>query len=122
MENHKLKNDNVVSIGHNSNRSISAEAVADVKHQLKKIQSLISNACKFHTASHGDEYYFKDEISNEKDLEKYPGTKTQYGLFRRPNPYEKKRFAADTERNLDTAAGDLAKIIYKTMSEVDDNE
>jgi len=116
MENDKLK-----SIGHNSNRSISAEAVIDVKRQLKKIQSLISNACKFHTASHGDEYYFKDEISNEKDIEKY-GTKTQYGLFRRPNPYEKKRFAADTERDLNSAHGDLAKIIYKTMSEVDDNE
>ena len=34
---------------------------------------------KYHTASHGDDYYFADELKNPKDVERYPGSPFEYG-------------------------------------------
>ena len=97
MENDNQKN----LLGHNSdNRSITVETVDEVKRKLNDLRSLVQKTINYHTASHGDDYYFEDEISNQKDLEKYPATTPEFGHFRRPNPYEKKRFAAKAESNL----------------------
>ena len=123
MDNHKLKTDNVVSIGHNSNRSATAEALQLIKEQIRSIIKKLDEASSKHTASHGNDYYFDDEICNQKDIDKY-GYRPEWGNTRRPNPYEKKMFARDTE----TLITECKVNLYKEVSEIvklqkgDDNE
>ena len=88
-----------------------AEHLKDICSKLWKLHSTINNTINTHTASHGNEFYFADEVSNEKDLEKYPGsTKIEYGRYRRPNPYEKKEFAGETTNKLNDTAVQLTKL------------
>ena len=115
MENDNQKN----LLGHNSdNRSITVETVDEVKRKLNDLRSLVQKTINYHTASHGDDYYFEDEISNQKDLEKYPATTPEFGHFRRPNPYEKKRFAAKAETNLNNIGTELHNLFNKMITEV----
>ena len=115
MEKEKQKN----LLGHNSdNRSITEETVDEVKSKLNDLRSLVQKTINYHTASHGDDYYFEDEISNQKDLEKYPATTPEFGHFRRPNPYEKKRFAAKAESNLNNIGTELHNLFNKMITEV----
>tara|TARA_Y100001973_G_C5184310_1_gene326831 strand:+ start:660 stop:1115 length:456 start_codon:yes stop_codon:yes gene_type:complete len=68
-----------------------------------------------HTASHGDEYTFKDEINQEESC---PALGREvYGVRRKCNPYEKKNFAGKANHELDnlwsmlvTAESDLDKV------------
>jgi len=87
-----------------------ADVVKDISSRLWKLNTTINATIDTHTASHGNEFYYADEISNQKDLEKYPSTKPEYGRSRRPNPYEKKEFAGETTNKLNDAAGKLAKL------------
>ena len=50
-------------------------------------------------------------------MEKYPATRPEYGHFRRPNPYEKKRFAAKAETNLNTLSMEIMKLFRKFIQE-----
>ena len=59
-----FKDNNVVSIGHNSNRSISQEAYQQLKDKLQSVLGMLTEADKKHRASHGDDYYFADELTN----------------------------------------------------------
>ena len=61
-----FKDNNVVSIGHNSNRSISQEAYQQLKDKLQSVLGMLTEADKKHRASHGDDYYFADELTNPK--------------------------------------------------------
>ena len=115
MENDNQKN----LLGHNSdNRSITVETVDEVKSKLNDLRSLVQKTINYHTASHGDDYYFEDEISNQKDLDKYPATTPEFGHFRRPNPYEKKRFAAKAETNLNNIGTEIHNLFNKMITEV----
>ena len=51
-----FKDNNVVSIGHNSNRSISQEAYQQLKDKLQSVLGMLTEADKKHRASHGDDY------------------------------------------------------------------
>jgi hypothetical protein len=69
---------------------------------LKIIKTKIDQALKHnsqsqdeHRASHGDEYYFKDEI-NKKESSDVLG-KISFGVLRKPNSYEKKVLARESE-------------------------
>ena len=102
-----FKDNNVVSIGHNSNRSISQEAYQQLKDKLQSVLGMLTEADKKHRASHGDDYYFADELTNPKDVERYPGSPVEYGKYRRANPYEKQSFARDTESLIGGARSEL---------------
>tara|TARA_R110000851_G_scaffold278166_1_gene431253 strand:+ start:128 stop:505 length:378 start_codon:yes stop_codon:yes gene_type:complete len=98
---------NVVNIGHNSNRSISQEAYTQLKDTIKRVLNSLDVADQKHRASHGDDYYFADELTNPKDVERYPGSPVEYGKYRRANPYEKQSFARDTESLIGGARSEL---------------
>ena len=88
-----------------------AEAIRDIGKKLWNIRTLINEAKDTHTASHGDKYYFKYEISDAaaetaRVLQKMPDE----GVERRPNPYEKKEFAAETTNKLNDTAVQLTKL------------
>ena len=102
-----FKDNNVVSIGHNSNRSISQEAYQQLKDKLQSVLGMLTEADKKHRASHGDDYYFADELTNPKDAERYPGSPPEFGKYRRANPYEKQSFARDTETLIGGARSEL---------------
>ena len=97
-------------IGHNS-ENIKDQDNADyvsgldlLKEAYKLMSSFyneLSNIQKYHTASHGDDYYFADELKNPKDVERYPGSRVEYGKTRRPNSFEKKNFAGKANHHLD---------------------
>ena len=93
-----------------------ADVVKDISDKLWKLNSTINKTINTHTASHGNEFYFADEISNQKDLDKYPTTRTEYGRYRRPNPYEKKEFAGETTNKLNDTAGKLAKLAMEAAN------
>ena len=117
-----FKDNNVVSIGHNSNRSISQEAYQQLKDKLQSVLGMLTEADKKHRASHGDDYYFADELTNPKDVERYPGSPVEYGKYRRANPYEKQSFARDTETLLDKASGELRTAHYKLQESVEGDD
>tara|TARA_R100000805_G_C3574137_1_gene79464 strand:+ start:405 stop:767 length:363 start_codon:yes stop_codon:yes gene_type:complete len=105
-------------IGHNlETRSFTAETIQEFKSKLNELNNLVGKTINYHTASHGDDYYFEDEVSNQKDLEKYPATTPEFGHFRRPNPYEKKRFAAKAESNLNTLSLEIMNLFRKFIQE-----
>ena len=117
-----FKDNNVVSIGHNSNRSISQEAYQQLKDKLQSVLGMLTEADKKHRASHGDDYYFADELTNPKDAEIYPGSAPEFGKYRRANPYEKQSFARDTETLLDKASGELRTAHYKLQESVEGDD
>ena len=117
-----FKDNNVVSIGHNSNRSISQEAYQQLKDKLQSVLGMLTEADKKHRASHGDDYYFADELTNPKDAERYPGSPPEFGKYRRANPYEKQSFARDTETLLDKASGELRTAHYKLQESVEGDD
>jgi len=86
-----------------------AEHIKDISSRLWKLHSTISSTINTHTASHGDEFYFPDEINNQKDIDRY-GYKPEWGNTRRPNPYEKKEFAGETTNKLNETATQLTKL------------
>jgi|TARA_R110000796_G_scaffold198510_2_gene314864 hypothetical protein len=102
-----LQTNNVVNIGHNSNRSISQEAYKQLKDTITRVLNSLDVADKKHRASHGDDYFFADELTNPKDVERYPGSPVEYGKYRRANPYEKQSFARDTESLIGGARSEL---------------
>ena len=102
-----LQTNNVVIIGHNSNRSISQEAYKQLKDTITRVLNSLDVADKKHRASHGDDYFFADELTNPKDVERYPGSPVEYGKYRRANPYEKQSFARDTESLIGGARSEL---------------
>ena len=110
------RKDNVVRLGHNSNISITEEAVTEFRKQLRSIIKIVDNAISKHTASHGDEYYFKDEV-NEKESNDGLG-RVYFGVYRRPNPYEKKSFARDTETDLNKVSFELSKICESQIHDI----
>ena len=73
-----LQTNNVVNIGHNSNRSISQEAYKQLKDTITRVLNSLDVADKKHRASHGDDYFFADELTNPKDVERYPGSPVEY--------------------------------------------
>jgi len=87
-----------------------ADVVKDISDRLWKLHNTINTTINTHTASHGNEFYYADEISNQKDLDKYPATRPEYGRYRRPNPYEKKEFAGETTNKLNDTAVQLTKL------------
>ena len=101
------ENKKVGEIGHNSNRSISQEAYKQLKDTITRVLNSLDVADKKHRASHGDDYFFADELTNPKDVERYPGSPVEYGKYRRANPYEKQSFARDTESLIGGARSEL---------------
>ena len=113
---------NVVKIGDNfKNRSISQEAMAQIVQKLKYVKSLLWEAQDLHTASHGDTYYFKDEISDkEAEIADFRQVMPKTGVQRKPNTYEKKKLAGDATNKISESSEELAKIIYQDMEGFDD--
>jgi len=113
---------NVVKIGDNfKNRSISQETMAQIVQKLKSVKSLLWEAKDLHTASHGDEYYFRDEISDEEaEIANFRRTMPNTGVHRKPNSYEKKKFAGDATNKISEASEELSKIIYQDLEGFDD--
>ena len=102
------------SLGHNSfnidDYKNGMEQIKTATAKLSEIWRRIRSASNYHIGSHGGDYYFADEQSNVKDCERYPATSPEFGLYRRPYPYEKKEFAGKTIDNLDQAIDDLHNI------------
>ena len=97
------------------------ELIKRVKAQLKKIQNIVSKCVDKHTASHGEEYHFASEVSNQKDIEKY-GSDPEFGLWRKPTKYEKQKLAVETEQDLNKASNDLARMIWVDLKDVEDKD
>jgi len=76
-----------------------------IKNKLKYAYSFANDAKKEHTASHGDEYYFESQV-NEKESCDAIG-KVEFGVWRKPNTYEKKAFARDAEISADKATTEI---------------
>lgn len=111
----------VVVLGHNSDRSISAETLEKIKIKLKQLTEHLNIADKEHRASHGDDFYFADEVNEKQSCDALG--KTVFGVHRRPNPYEKKAFARDAENSINKAWGlshDLRHIINSIGGGLDD--
>jgi hypothetical protein len=104
-------------IGHNSKINTSdfkslnpadPEFLNNIKTLCKDIYKYIQHANNEHRASHGDEYYFEHEIDDKKSCAAL--NKVEFGVFRRPNPYEKKVFARDAETSLNHASRSTYKL------------
>ena len=102
------------SLGHNSfnidDYKNGMEQIKNATAKLSEVWRRIRKASNYHIGSHGGDYYFADEQSNAKDCERYPATSPEFGLYRRPNPYEKKEFAGKTVDTLDNVIDDLHTI------------
>ena len=102
------------SLGHNSfnidDYKNGMEQIKNATAKLSEVWKRIRRASNYHIGSHGGDYYFADEQSNAKDCERYPATSPEFGLYRRPNPYEKKEFAGKTVDTLDNVIDDLHTI------------
>ena len=123
MENGKNR-----GIGHNSENvkeKDNANYVSGMDLLLDAIKSVTSlfdelvDIQKYHTASHGDDYYFADELKNPKDVERYPGSPVEYGKTRRPNSFEKKNFAGKTNHHLDIVQTKSLNIRSQLMKAVE---
>ena len=66
------------------------EILKEVTTNILTLSNKITSIQDMHKASHGHEYYFADECSNEKDFERYPGTTPKFGNTRKCTPFEKK--------------------------------
>ena len=112
----------VVKIGDNfKNRSIGHDAMVEIVEDLKSIKQIIYEALNLHTASHGDTYHFKDEIDpNEARISEYMRQMPKMGVTRKPNPYEKKKFAGDAVNKLHEANDKLSKVIWQEIGDFHD--
>ena len=115
-------------IGHNSENvkeKDNANYVSGMDLLLDAIKSVsllfdeLVDIQKYHTASHGDDYYFADELKNPKDVERYPGSPVEYGKTRRPNSFEKKNFAGKTNHHLDIVQTKSLNIHSQLMKAVE---
>ena len=79
------------------------EILKEVTTSILTLSNKITSIQDMHKASHGHEYYFADECSNEKDFERYPGTTPKFGNTRKCTPFEKKDFAGRANQELDNA-------------------
>ena len=66
--------------------------------------------------SHGDDYYLKMKSATKRSR-KYPATTPEFGHFRRPNPYEKKDFAA-SRKQFNNIGTELHNLFNKLITEV----
>ena len=92
-----------------------ADTVKDISKKLWNVRNLINEAKDTHTASHGDKYYFKEELRCAQETANYleaNGVKST-GVERRPNPYEKKEFAGATTNKLADAAEETVNLVTK---------
>ena len=92
-----------------------ADTVKDISDKLWNVRKLINEAKDTHTASHGDKYYFKDELrcaAESAHFYEANGLKST-GVERRPNPYEKKEFAGATTNTLADAAEETINLVTK---------
>ena len=100
------------------NRSIGHETMVKIVEDLKSIKHMLWEAIDFHTASHGNTYHFKDEIDpNEARVSEYLRQMPKMGVTRKPNPYEKKKFAGDAVNKLHDASQKLAEVIWQEMED-----
>ena len=68
-----------------------AEATSEISKKLWSVLKLIHAARDTHTASHGDNYYFKYEVSDrESERANVLRIMPKEGVERRPNTYKKK--------------------------------
>lgn len=88
---------------------IDHDLVRSVKDLLWSAIHTINDADSEHRASHGDEFNFKDEV-NEKESSDALG-KVVFGVWRKPNTYEKKAFARDSEITMGKAKDKICKAI-----------
>ena len=82
------------------------EILKEVTTNILTLSNKITSIQDMHKASHGHEYYFADECSNEKDFERYPGTTPKFGNTRKCTPFEKKDFAGRANAELEQAYTD----------------
>ena len=82
------------------------EILKEVTTNILTLSNKITSIQDMHKASHGHEYYFADEGSNEKDFERYPGTTPKFGNTRKCTPFEKKDFAGRANAELEQAYTD----------------
>ena len=92
------------------------EVLSLIKNKLESAYKFINASSKEHTASHGDDYYFESEI-NEKESSDALG-KVEFGVWRKPNTYEKKAFARDSE----ISSGKASKEIFDCLEVIRKNE
>ena len=91
-----------------------ADVLKDVGDTLWNVRKLINEAKDTHTASHGDKYYFKYEISDAAaETARVLRTMPKEGVERKPNPYEKKEFAGATTNTLADAAEETINLVTK---------
>ena len=69
------------------------ELLKIIKTKIDQVLRLNLKAEEKHRASHGNDYYFKDEI-NEKKSNDALG-KVAFGVLRKPNSCERKEFAGE---------------------------
>ena len=91
-----------------------ADVLKDAGEKLWNVRNLIKEAKDTHTASHGDKYYFKYEVS-DREFERANTLRImpKEGVERRPNPYEKKEFAGATTNTLADAAEETINLVTK---------
>ena len=70
------------------------EVLSLIKNKLESAYKFINASSKEHTASHGDDYYFESEINEKESCDAL--NKIEFGVWRKPNTYEKKAFARDS--------------------------
>lgn len=92
----------IVSEEYQSLNPVDPEFLNSIKTLCKDIYKYIQHANNEHRASHGDEYYFEHEIDEKNSCEVLK--KVEFGVYRRPNSYEKKAFARDAEISLNHAS------------------
>ena len=123
------KGKNNRGIGHNSKINTSdftslnpadPEFLNTIKTLCKDIYKYIQHANNEHRASHGDEYYFEHEIDEKNSCEVLK--KVEFGVYRRPNPYEKKAFARDAETSLNHAHRHTYKLEQLIEAEIKSKE
>ena len=123
------KGKNNRGIGHNSKINTSdftslnpadPEFLNTIKTLCKDIYKYIEHANNEHRASHGDKYYFEHEIDEKNSCEVLK--KVEFGVYRRPNPYEKKAFARDAETSLNHAHRHTYKLEQLIEAEIKSKE
>ena len=85
------------------------EVLRLIKDKLESAYKFINASSKEHTASHGDDYYFESEINEKESCDAL--NKIEFGVWRKPNTYEKKAFARDSE----ISSGKASKEIFDCL-------
>jgi len=95
------------------------EVLRLIKNKLDSAYRWVDASQNEHKASHGNEYYFESEV-NEKESSDASG-KVEFGVWRKPNTYEKKAFARDSEISSGKASTeifDCLELIIKLRKEL----